>query len=159
MSSTIPATSGGITFYHLTATPVERALPRLVEKAYAAGHRVLVVNHLPERLDALDQALWTFSSPAFIPHGKLGDGQEEDQPVLLAPAVDNRNGADILFITDGAALSGTEGFSRLLDLFDGNDAEAVAKARTRWKTYQNAGHPLTYMRQTEQGGWEEKKVA
>ncbi len=32
-----------IGFYHLRASPLDRALPQLLEKAYAGGHRVVVL--------------------------------------------------------------------------------------------------------------------
>ena len=39
---------------------------------------------------------------------------------------------------------------------DGQDEEAVALGRARWKTYKEAGYALTYWQQTETGGWEQK---
>ncbi|MBT6825536.1 MAG: DNA polymerase III subunit chi, partial [Rhodospirillales bacterium] len=42
------------------------------------------------------------------------------------------------------------------ELFDGNDDEALTAARTRWKTYLDAGHTLTYWQQGDRGGWEQK---
>jgi len=147
-----------VQFYHLTTTPLERALPKLVEKAYATGKRVLLVDET-ERLESLNQLLWTYSTITFLPHGSVKDPLPEEQPILLAPTPANTNHAEILLVTDGTQVSHTEPFSRVLDIFDGNDKEAVEKARARWKTYQSAGHTLTYMRQTEQGGWEEKAVA
>lgn len=148
-----------VNFYHLTSTPLERALPRLVEKAYTGGNRVLLIESNPERLDVLNQVLWTFSTLVFLPHGAVKDGAPEDQPILLSPTADNLNQADIAIITDGSQLADTSHFKRIIDMFDGNDDEAVGNARTRWKTYQNSGSPLTYLRQTEQGNWEEKAAA
>jgi DNA polymerase III subunit chi len=148
-----------IQFYHLTTTPIERALPKLVEKAYGAGHRVLLVESLPERLDMFNQVLWTYSTLTFLPHGSVTDGEPDEQPILLSPTADNRNQANVALITDGTSIPENNNFTRVLDIFDGNDKEAVQKARTRWKTYQSSGHTLTYMRQTDAGGWEEKQVA
>ncbi len=148
-----------IQFYHLTATPLERALPKLVEKAYGAGHRILIIDSVPERLDVLNQVLWTYSTLTFLPHGSTKEPQPEEQPILLAPAIENTNHAEILLVADGTMVSKENNFTRILDIFDGNDKEALEKARNRWKNYQNSGHTLTYFRQTEQGGWEEKKVA
>ena len=36
---------------HLTNTPLERALPKLVEKAYGAGHRILIGSRTAERAE------------------------------------------------------------------------------------------------------------
>lgn len=148
-----------IQFYHLTATPIERALPKLIEKAYGAGHRILLVEGSPERLEMFNQLLWTYHPGSFLPHGSLKEGLPEEQPVLLAETPDNRNGANILLTTDGTVPSDANEYARILDVFDGNDAAAVEKARTRWKNYQDGGYPLSYLRQTEAGGWEEKAVA
>lgn len=148
-----------IQFYHLTATPVERALPKLLEKALAGGHRVLLVESAPEKLDYFNQILWTYSTLTFLPHGAANEPQPEEQPILLAPSINNTNNADALFVTDGTALEGNASFSRVIDIFDGNNAEAVARARSRWATYKNAGHTLSYLRQNESGGWEEKQAA
>jgi DNA polymerase-3 subunit chi len=52
-----------------------------------------------------------------------------------------------------AASARLEAFERVFDLFDGSDAEAVA--RVRWKAAKAAGHALTYWQQTPRG-WERK---
>jgi DNA polymerase III subunit chi len=46
-------------FYHLQTTPLERALPKLVERSLAGGFRVLVVAGSAERVAHLDAVLWT----------------------------------------------------------------------------------------------------
>jgi DNA polymerase-3 subunit chi len=148
-----------VQFYHLTATPLERALPKLVEKIYGAGHRVLLVDSAQERLDSINQVLWTYSTLTFLPHGSTKEPSPEEQPILLSPVIENKNQADILLITDGSVIPDKEQFARVLDIFDGNDKEAIEKARARWKKYQDEGLNLMYLKQTESGSWEEKKVA
>ena len=61
-------------FYHLTRSTLDEALPRLLEKAYAAGNRVLVRVGDPERLELLNRALWTYGKESFLPHGTRSDG-------------------------------------------------------------------------------------
>src|SRR5690242_19550619 len=48
-------------FYHLRSTSSERALPRLLERALADGHRIVVMAGSPERVQHLDDLLWTYS--------------------------------------------------------------------------------------------------
>ncbi|MBV8938927.1 MAG: DNA polymerase III subunit chi, partial [Alphaproteobacteria bacterium] len=43
-----------IQFYHLTATPMERAVPRLVDKAYSAGFRVHLVLGSEEQVEYMN---------------------------------------------------------------------------------------------------------
>jgi DNA polymerase-3 subunit chi len=146
-----------IQFYHLTATPLERALPRLLEKALAAGYRSLVVCGSEERAEVLDTVLWTYDGGSFLPHGTAKTGEADAQPVYLVPAVEgNPNRADLLAITDGSSPE-CSGYKRVLDMFDGADAEAVAAARARWSAYKAQGHTLSYLRQNENGGWEKQQ--
>ncbi len=146
-------------FYHLTHTALDRALPRLVERAYAAGHRILVMAGSEERVAHLDALLWTFDPAAWLPHGTRRDGDAGAQPIFLTERDENPNRADMLVLLDGVSASGVEGYARCALLFDGNDAQAVARARERWSEWRAAGFALTYHQQTETGGWEEKANA
>ncbi len=145
-----------ISFYHLTSTPLQRALPKLLEKIVAGGHKTLVVTDSDEESERLNQLLWTYDPDSFLPHGTAKDGRAEDQPVLIAADMAPANDARMLLITCGRMAEKPEQFDRVLDMFDGNDAEAVTAARTRWAAYKNAGHMLTYQQQTASGGWEQK---
>ena len=145
-----------IGFYHLLHTPLEAALPRLLSKALDQGMRALVMAPSPERVQALDGVLWTYDQGSFLPHGTAREGRPEEQPVYLTATEENPNGASLLVLTDGVDHGFMGAFERCLDMFDGNDAEAVNFARARWKRLQDAGHDLTYYQQSDQGGWEKK---
>jgi DNA polymerase III subunit chi len=140
-------------FYHLTRTPLEEALPRLLEKAVAAGKRVVLRAADAERLEALNRSLWTYAPDSFLPHGARADGFAEEQPVYLTTGPEVPNGAAVLVLVDGAEAPDLAAFERCLELFDGRDGEAVARARERWRAAQAAGHEVTYWRQNERGGW------
>lgn len=144
-----------INFYHLTATPLEKALPKLLEKASSAGFRVVVKVGDAAMLANLDKALWTYDPNSFLAHGTDETGNAEDQPIYLTLADDNPNNAKLLAVTDGSSPA-LDGYDRVLDLFDAADETAVANARTRWKAYKDAGLDLQYWQQTEQGGWQQK---
>ena len=145
-----------IGFYHLLNTPLEAVLPRLLRKALDQGMRALVMAPSAERVRALDGALWVFDQGSFLPHGTAEEGRAEDQPIYLTATEENPNGAGLLVLTDGLEPGFIGGFERCLDLFDGNDEQAVAAARGRWKRLKDAGHELTYWQQTERGGWQKK---
>ena len=59
-----------IAFYHLERSPLERALPKLLEKTLEAGKRALVVVGSVERVEAFDGLLWTYHQEAWLPHRK-----------------------------------------------------------------------------------------
>lgn len=143
-------------FYHLMRVPLERALPKLLEKALAAGHRAVVLAGSAERVEALNAALWSYDDAAFLPHGSAKDGRAAEQPIWLTDMPENPNGATLLALVDGAEPPDLAVYARCLNLFDGNDEEAVARARTQWSALKAAGHGLTYWQQTASGGWEKK---
>lgn len=144
-----------IGFYHLQKSPLERVLPKLLEKTLEAGKRAVVAAGSVERVEALNALLWTYGGGSWLPHGSARDGNAEDQPVWLTAGDDNPNGATFLFLTDGRD-GPVADFERCFELFDGNDEAAVQAARERWKAYKEAGHTLTYWQQTDAGGWEKK---
>ena len=144
-----------IGFYHLLSMPLERALPKLLEKALKGGFRVVVMAGSAERVEQLDSVLWTYEEASFLPHGTARDGNAERQPVWLTTLDENPNGATMLVLTEGAQSARLDEYARCLDLFDGNDNAAVQAARTRWKALKEAGHGLSYWQQTA-SGWEKK---
>ncbi len=150
-----------IAFYHLESSPLERVLPKLLERTLEAGKRALVLAGSEARVESLNGLLWTYHQDAWLPHGSAADGDAAEQPVWLAAAdaadaAGNPNGAQFLFLTDGATSDRVADFERCFELFDGRDAAAIEAARGRWKAYQAAGHALTYWRQNDSGGWQKQ---
>ena len=146
-------------FYHLTRTPLEQALPKLLGRVLASGGRAMVRLGSPERLAALDAALWTSGDPDWLPHGTPQTGHAKHQPIWLttedATPEGAPNGARFLFLLEGSESTRLDAFDRVLDLFDGADDAAVVAARGRWRAAKAAGHVLTYWQQGPRG-WEKK---
>ena len=142
-------------FYHLLSTPLERALPKLLERARAHGHPVVVRCGSAERVAQLDAVLWTYEEASFLPHGSARDGAAARQPIWLTDGDENPNRATMLVLVDGVEAGDLAAFARCADMFDGNDEDAVAAARERWRRARAAGHELTYWQQTG-AGWERR---
>jgi DNA polymerase III subunit chi len=142
-------------FYHLLSTPIERALPKLLERARGHGHPVVVRCGSTERVAQLDAILWTYEEASFLPHGSARDGDAANQPIWLTDRDENPNRATMLVLVDGVEAGDVSSFARCADMFDGNDDSAVAAARERWRRAHEAGHDLTYWQQTG-AGWERR---
>ena len=143
-----------VSFYHLQAQPVEAALPRLLERVLEAGLRAVV--RTPDRgvSEFLDQALWTYDSAAFLPHGTKRSGHSEHQPVYLTSGNEVPNGAEALIVINDAKMGELGEFKRCFLIFDGRSASILELARQRWRELEASGHELTYWQQTDQGRWE-----
>lgn len=145
-----------VLFYHLQQAPLERVLPDLLQKSLQKGWRAMVEVDPPERIEALDALLWTFSDEGFLPHGVGNGPRAAEQPVLICNDVDNVNGADIRFFVDGGDVTAHQGYQRLVYLFHGHDEAAVARARQQWKAARDAEMDVTYWLQNAAGAWEKR---
>ena len=143
-------------FYHLERTPLEQALPGLLDKTLAKGWRALVRTTGAERAEALDQRLWTYRDESFLPHGLANEPLADRQPIVITTDEDNPNGAKALFLLDGAEPGSLSAYERCIILFDGRDEEALGLARGRWKTLKGEGLPVSYWRENPDKGWEKQ---
>ena len=146
-----------ILFYHLQGQKLEGVLPPLLEKSLARGWRVIVQGGTEERIEALDAHLWTFRDDGFLAHGTWRDQDAALQPVLLTVNDGNPNDAQIRFLIDGATMPAEAGgYERIVLMFDGDDEDAVASARTQWADVKARGLAATYWQPDASGRWQQK---
>ncbi len=147
-----------VDFYHMQLSSVEQVLPKLLEKAYTTGKRVLVKVGNEARVDFLNTALWTYEDESFLPHGTKKDGNAALQPIWLTSGDDNPNQAEMLFLVDGAkiAIDSLSQFARVLNLFDGSDPDSLSQARDFWRQVKNSGNECVYWQQDNNGSWHQQ---
>lgn len=142
-----------VDFYHLTHMPLERALPRIAERVLAAGERLLVVSRDEAQRVAIDKVLWDYAPESFLPHARLGAGDDGAQPVLIAPDVNAANGARHIALVDGEWRDDALDFQRAFHFFDD---EAIRAARLAWKALADRdGVERRYWKQNDAGRWEQ----
>lgn len=146
-----------ILFYHLQNQPLEAVLPNLVEKSRERGWQAAIQAASEERLQALDDHLWTFREDSFLPHGTDRDPDAASQPVVLTLREANPNAASIRFLLEGSDLPADAGdYERICVLFDGTDQDALLRAREQWREAKEAGHAVAYWQQDAAGRWQKK---
>ena len=145
-----------IRFYHMERQGLEQVLPALLVKALEQGKRVVVKTRDENETERLNEYLWTYNPDSFLPHGTKRDGHPAQQPVWLTSVDENPNAADVLILTQGAQSPVVADFALCCELLDGHDQDSVTGARTRWKTYKDSGHSVTYWQQGAKG-WEKKE--
>lgn len=145
-----------VAFYHLTSTPLDHALPKLLEKSLQAGFRVVMRVSSAEEAERFNSLLWTYNTDSFLPHGTAKDGASEEQPIFITSEDVNPNAATLLMVTNGMQLATAEGYKRVIDIFNGADDAQVQDARARWKHYSGLGYAVSYARQNEAGAWEKQ---
>jgi DNA polymerase-3 subunit chi len=146
-----------VLFFHLQRQPLDKVLPVLLVRSRERGWRALVKAGSEERLEALDELLWTFADDSFLPHGTDREPDRAGQPILLTLGDANPNAANVLFLVEGAVMpADAGGYQRVTLLFDGSDEEAVAAARVTWGEIKRAGHEASYWQESPAGRWEKK---
>ncbi|WP_456374057.1 DNA polymerase III subunit chi [Thiolapillus sp.] len=113
---------------------------RLAEKAWHAGHRVLIATDSREDLHHMNRLLWTYRDQNFIPHGILGQADASLNPVLITDE-DNPGDEHDVLINLRAAIP--EYFSRFERVAECVDQEQLQLCRDHYRFYQNCGYPLS----------------
>lgn len=142
-----------VDFYHLTATPLERVLPQIAGKVLEGGGRLLIVTADDAQGAALDRLLWTYAADSFLPHARLGAGDDAAQPVLIAGEVNAANGARNIALADGTWRDDALDFDRAFHFFD---EARIREARAAWKALAGrGGTERRYWKQNAAGRWEQ----
>lgn len=140
-----------VDFYHLTALPLERVLPRLAARVVADGGRLLIVADSDDQQAAIDRLLWSYQRDSFLPHGIAGGQDDAHQPVLIAGAVDAANAARNILLADGVWRDAATGFERAFHLFD---EDRIVEARAAWRALaERNGVERRYWKQDDTGRW------
>lgn len=131
--------------YHHSISPVEKVLPKLLEKVLAANHRVVVMAESAEQLQIIDQFLWTYSKSELLPHGTEEDGNPHLQPIWLTTKEENPNNSDVLVIVGSMQPNYVQQFKKVLIL-----QSTWSDATNRWAT--STCEFTLWLEQTK-GGW------
>lgn len=128
---------------------------RLTRKIWSAtpeGQPVRQIVMVGEKgdLQKLDQLLWAFSAPDFLPHCFIDNEAAAETPIVLtddfaSPALNHIPHADVMIHlgmrmpADVPALVAR--FPRIVEVVTVNEAERLA-GRDRYKAYRELGHEL-----------------
>ncbi len=111
-----------ISFYGITATPMPKAIAKILEKVMAQRkYAVVRLSHINE-LHEYDKILWTYSTMGFLPHGSKHDPENthNQQPIWLTTDTDNPTQASILVLNDKESLKAEDkqNYDKILIFFD-----------------------------------------
>jgi DNA polymerase-3 subunit chi len=148
---------GDVYFYHLTKSPIFTVINDLISKCMAKGWRIAIVGKQLKNLEYLNILLWESKDNVFIPHGLSNGINDDDQHVLLTINPIDYSTRQVLIVIDDAEFisSDSSHLERVCILFDGNNFESLAEARSKWKLITGAGIPAQYWSQAA-GNWEKK---
>jgi DNA polymerase-3 subunit chi len=146
-----------ILFFHLQSRPLEQVLPTILERALSRGQKVVVELSSQERLNGLDDHLWSYSDASFLPHVTAMEADAANNPIVLTTQGHNPNGAQVRICAEGVRIpDAMQDYERVVLIFDGDDPDALAAAREDWRKARASGLAASYWQQDETGRWEKK---
>ena len=113
---------------------------RLVRKAYLARNQVVLMTQDAAQCALLDQALWTFSAPDFLPHVPAGTTLATQTPIVLTD--DDGEPVphfDILVNLSDRTPAGFSHFKRLFEIIS-QDPQDAAAGRKRYVHYKQENY-------------------
>jgi DNA polymerase-3 subunit chi len=146
-----------ILFFHLQSRPLEQVLPTILERALSRGQKVVVELSSQERLNGLDDHLWSYSDASFLPHVTAMEADAANNPIVLTTQGHNPNGAQVRICAEGVRIpDAMQDYERVVLIFDGDDPDALAAAREDWRKARASSLAASYWQQDETGRWEKK---
>lgn len=114
---------------------------RLLEKAYAKGHKVYVLCSNKHDAEFLDELLWTFKEDSFIPHHLQGEGPEPPPPIQIGYEGEPRGFNDILLNLSNNIPPFYTKFKRIMELVINTEANKE-QSRAHYRNYKAKGCEL-----------------
>jgi len=144
-------------FYHLTQTPLEVALPKILERALSADWSVEIRTNVKTNLEDISNAIWKGPEESFLPNCLEGHEDEKDYPIVLCNSPLKKKLRDCLIVLDQAKLQKNEvqRYKRVCLIFDAKNEAQLTNARQSWKSLSEAGVNTVYWAES-QGKWVRK---
>ncbi|KTD68566.1 MULTISPECIES: DNA polymerase III subunit chi [Legionella] len=114
---------------------------RLLEKAYAKGHKVYVLCNNQQDAELLDELLWTFKEDSFIPHNLQGEGPEPPPPIQIGYGREPRGFNDILLNLANYIPDFYPKFKRIMEIVI-NEETDKEQSRAHYRDYRAKGCEL-----------------
>ena len=111
-----------------------------------------------ERVDSLDNHLWTYRDDSFLPHATWRVADPAGEPILLTHLEDNPNASTVRFLIEEAPLPDQgDAYERVVVIFNGDDDESVKQARAMWAESRSRGWVVTYWQTDELDRWQRRE--
>lgn len=116
---------------------------RLADKAQRLGHRVLIAVDHADEAKALDEFLWQSPEDSFLPHRQLGDPEQPDAAVEIAPVEHSGEHRDVLINLSRRVPDYFSRFERLAEVVI-QTPEVLQVTRTHFGFYKSLGYSVNH---------------
>ena len=142
-----------IFFYKLKNTSIDLFLISLIEKSISKNWNSLVLLDNTERMEEINDLLWTFNDTSFIPHGSQSDLSPDKQNVYLTCNEENLNNSNIIFSIDGIIINEPGNWNRCIYIFNEQNLKVTDELESYKREIKDFGYTLKSFEQDNNGKW------
>ena len=142
-----------IFFYKLKNTSIDLFLISLIEKSISKNWNSLVLLDNTERMEEINDLLWTFNDTSFIPHGSQSDLSPDKQNVYLTCNEENLNNSNIIFSIDGIIVNEPDNWNRCIYIFNEQNLKVTDELESYKRKVKDFGYTLKSFEQDNNGKW------
>ena len=142
-----------IFFYKLKNISIDLFLISLIEKSISKNWNSLVLLDNTERMEEINDLLWTFNDTSFIPHGSQSDLSPDKQNVYLTCNEENLNNSNIIFSIDGIIINEPGNWNRCIYIFNEQNLKVTDELESYKRKVKDFGYTLKSFEQDNNGKW------
>ena len=142
-----------IFFYKLKNTSSEIFLTSLIEKSIDNDWNSVVLFDNIERMEEINDFLWSYKDTSFLPHGSQNDKNSELHRVYLTCEEENPNDSDVIFSIDGLLIKNINSWQRCIYIFNEQNLKVVDQFNTYKKNIDQSQHSIKSFEQDTNGKW------
>ena len=113
---------------------------RLSQKLYSEGKKLYIHAESAQRVNALDQLLWTFNDIAFVPHNIVNNAGD-DTPIVVAYQQETSNMPTTILNLAADIPTFIDKFERILEVVT-DEPMSTEQGRAHYRHYQQQGYEL-----------------
>ena len=142
-----------IFFYKLKNSSSEIFLTSLIERSLENNWNSVVLLDNIERMEEINDFLWSYKDTSFLPHGSQNDKNSELHTVYLTCEEENPNDSDVIFSIDGLLIKNLNSWQRCIFIFNEQNLKVVDQFNTYKKNIDQSQHFLKSFEQDTNGKW------
>ena len=142
-----------IFFYKLKNSSSEIFLTSLIERSLENNWNSVVLLDNIERMEEINDFLWSYKDTSFLPHGSQNDKNSELHRVYLTCEEENPNDSDVIFSIDGLLIKNINSWQRCIYIFNEQNLKVVDQLNFYKKSIDQSQHFIKSFEQNTNGKW------
>ena len=142
-----------IFFYKLKNLSIELFLISLIEKSISKNWNSLVLLDNIERMEEINDLMWTFNDTSFIPHGSQSDLNPDKHKVYLTCNEENLNNSSVIFSIDGIIINQPDNWKRCIYIFNEQNLKVTDELESYKRGIEDLNYDLKSFEQDNNGKW------